>query len=84
MMQLFGYDTINTLKVLMLLMETDGHPAAVAEEASKMEELAKANGAMEVRVAKDAAEAAEVLAAQELRKSVEAEAADAAASTHST
>ncbi|MBT3841357.1 MAG: FAD-binding protein, partial [Verrucomicrobia bacterium] len=44
----------------LLLMETDGHPAAVAEEASKMEELAKANGAMEVRVAKDAAEAAEL------------------------
>ncbi|SVC30449.1 uncharacterized protein METZ01_LOCUS283303, partial [marine metagenome] len=29
----------------LLLMETDGHPAAVAEEAAKMEELAKANGA---------------------------------------
>ena len=41
----------------LLLMETDGHPAAVAEEAAKMEELAQANGAMEVRVARDAAEA---------------------------
>ena len=48
----------------LLLMETDGHPAAVAEEASKMEELAKANGAMEVRVAKDAAEATQLATAR--------------------
>jgi glycolate oxidase len=41
----------------LLLMETDGHPAAVTEEAVKMEELARKNGAMEVRVAKDEAEA---------------------------
>jgi glycolate oxidase len=41
----------------LLLMETDGHPAAVAEEAAKMEELALKNGAMSVRVAKDDAEA---------------------------
>jgi glycolate oxidase len=41
----------------LLLMETDGHPAAVTEEAAKMEELARKNGAMEVRVAKDDAEA---------------------------
>jgi len=48
----------------LLLMETDGHPAAVAEEASKMEELAKANGAMEVRVARDAAEAEQLATAR--------------------
>ena len=41
----------------LLMMETDGHPAAVAEEAAKMEECARKNGAMEVRVAKDEAEA---------------------------
>jgi len=41
----------------LLLMETDGHPAAVAEEAAKMEELARQNGALEIRVAKDDAEA---------------------------
>jgi len=41
----------------LLLMESDGHPAAVAEEAAKMEELARKNGALEVRVAKDDAEA---------------------------
>jgi len=48
----------------LLLMETDGHPAAVAEEAAKMEELAKANGAKEVRVAKDDAEAAQLATAR--------------------
>jgi glycolate oxidase len=41
----------------LLLMESDGHPAAVAEEAAKMEECARKNGAIEVRVAKDDAEA---------------------------
>lgn len=41
----------------LLLMESDGHPAAVAEEAAKMEELARKAGALEVRVAKDDAEA---------------------------
>ena len=48
----------------LLLMETDGHPDAVAEEASKMEELAKANRAKEVRVAKDDAEAAQLATAR--------------------
>ena len=48
----------------LLLMETDGHPAAVAEEAAKMEDLAKANGAKEVRVAKDDAEATQLATAR--------------------
>ena len=48
----------------LLLMETDGHAAAVEEEAAKMEELAKANGAMEVRVARDATEAAQLATAR--------------------
>ena len=48
----------------LLLMETDGPPAAVAEEAGKMEELARANGAKEVRVAKDDAEAAQLATAR--------------------
>ena len=47
-----------------LLMETDGHAAAVEEEAAKMEELAKANGAMEVRVARDEAEAVQLATAR--------------------
>ena len=48
----------------LLLMETDGHPAAVADEAAKMVELAKKNGAMEVRIAKDEAEANKLAAAR--------------------
>jgi glycolate oxidase len=41
----------------ILLMETDGHPAAVAEEAQQMEALARLHKAREVRTAKDASEA---------------------------
>jgi glycolate oxidase len=48
----------------LLLMETDGHPAAVAEEAAKMEECARKNGAMEVRVARDDAEATKLATAR--------------------
>jgi len=48
----------------LLLMETDGHAAAVAEEAAKMEELARKNGALEIRVARDDAEAARLATAR--------------------
>src|SRR5438132_3139444 len=48
----------------LLLMETDGHPAAVADEAAKMEELARKNGALQVRVAKDEAEGAKLATAR--------------------
>ncbi|MBM3877624.1 MAG: FAD-binding protein [Verrucomicrobia bacterium] len=48
----------------LLLMETDGHPAAVDDEAAKMVELARKNGAMEVRVAKDDDEATKLAAAR--------------------
>jgi len=48
----------------LLLMESDGHPAAVAEEAAKMEACARQNGALEVRVAKDDAEAAQLATAR--------------------
>jgi len=41
----------------LLLMETDGHPAAVAEEAALMEEIARRNSAVQIRVARDEAEA---------------------------
>ena len=41
----------------LLLIETDGHSAAVAEEAEEMEVIAQKNGATQVRVAKDDAEA---------------------------
>ncbi len=48
----------------LLLMETDGHPAAVAEEAGRMAELARARGAKEVRTAADEAEAARLATAR--------------------
>jgi glycolate oxidase len=48
----------------LLLMETDGHPAAVAEEAAKMEELVRKNGALDIRLAKDDAEAAKLALAR--------------------
>jgi FAD/FMN-containing dehydrogenases len=41
----------------LLLMETDGHPAAVEDEAARMMEIARSHGAMEVVAAKDEAEA---------------------------
>ncbi|HBE23668.1 MAG TPA: glycolate oxidase subunit GlcD [Verrucomicrobiales bacterium] len=42
----------------LLLMETDGHPAAVADEAERMEAIARKMGASSIRVAKDTNEAA--------------------------
>ena len=48
----------------LLLMETDGHAGPVAEEAAKMEECARKNGALEVRVAKDEAEATKLATAR--------------------
>jgi glycolate oxidase len=40
----------------LLLIEVDGHPAQVADEAAKVEEICRKNGATELKVAKDAAE----------------------------
>ncbi len=48
----------------ILLMETDGHPAAVAEEAALMEELAIAHRARSVRAAKSEVEALGLAAAR--------------------
>lgn len=48
----------------LLLMETDGHPAAVAEEAAQMEKIARKNQAGDVRVAKDEAEGARLATAR--------------------
>lgn len=48
----------------VLLMETDGHPAVVAEEAERMERIARENGATDVTVAADAAEAARLATAR--------------------
>ena len=48
----------------LLLMETDGHPGSVNDEAARMEEIARKNAAVDVRVAKDAAEAARLATAR--------------------
>ena len=48
----------------LLLMETDGHPVVVGEEAAKMEEIARQNGAIEVRVAKNDEEATKLATAR--------------------
>src|SRR5687767_2422018 len=48
----------------LLLMETDGHPAVVAEEAAQMERIARENGCLAVRVAKDDAEGAKLATAR--------------------
>lgn len=48
----------------LLLMETDGHPVVVAEEAAQMERICRECGAMEVRVAKDDAEGTKLASAR--------------------
>ncbi len=48
----------------LLLMETDGHPAVIEEEAVRMGELARAHGALLVRRAADAAEATRLATAR--------------------
>ncbi len=48
----------------LLLMETDGHPAAVADEAAQMVEIARENGAREVNMAADEAEGARLATAR--------------------
>lgn len=48
----------------LVLMETDGHPAVVNEEAEQMMQLARANGARDVLVAADEAEGARLASAR--------------------
>ncbi|MBK8856814.1 MAG: FAD-binding protein [Opitutaceae bacterium] len=48
----------------LLLIETDGHPAAAEDEAGRIEALAKANGATSVKRAANAAEAAKLATAR--------------------
>ncbi len=48
----------------LLLMETDGHPAAVADEAARMEQICRERGCKEVRVARDDAEGNQLAAAR--------------------
>lgn len=48
----------------VVLMETDGHPAVVEEEGNAMAEIARRNQAIEVRIAADATEAANLATAR--------------------
>jgi glycolate oxidase len=48
----------------VLLMETDGHPAVVADEAAAMERLAREHGAVSVQVAQSEEEAARLASAR--------------------
>ncbi len=48
----------------VLLIESDGHPAAVADEAEAIERIAKENGARSVQVAQTADEAARLASAR--------------------
>lgn len=48
----------------LLLMETDGHPAVVEDEAARMATLARQNGCLEVRVAQTEEEAARLASAR--------------------
>lgn len=48
----------------VLLMETDGHPAAVTDEAQRMEAIARAHRARDVRLARDEAEALQLASAR--------------------
>jgi glycolate oxidase len=48
----------------LLLMETDGHPGVVEEEAARMVEIARKNACQEVRVAQNNEEAAKLASAR--------------------
>jgi len=48
----------------ILLMETDGHPVVVEDEAARMTDLAKQHGAREIRVARNADEAERLTSAR--------------------
>jgi len=48
----------------LLLIETDGHPSAAADEAARIEELARIHGATTVRRARDTAEAIQLATAR--------------------
>ncbi len=48
----------------VLLIETDGHPAAAADEAARIEQIAQAHQANSVRTARDSAEALQLATAR--------------------
>ena len=63
----------------VLLMETDGHPAAVVDEAARMEAIAREHRARDVRTARDEAEGLQLAGA---RRNAFAALAQAAADHH--
>jgi glycolate oxidase len=60
----FAHVGLPTEAAAMLIMETDGHPQVVAEEASAMAAIAARCGAIDVRTASDEAEANRLLTAR--------------------
>jgi glycolate oxidase len=60
----FAHVGLPTAAAAVLIMETDGHPQVVAEEAAAMAAIAAARGALDVRTAADAAEADRLLTAR--------------------
>lgn len=48
----------------LLLMETDGHPAVIADEARRMEEIARQHGAQSIVIAQSAEESARLATAR--------------------
>lgn len=60
----FSHVGLPTDAAALLLIEVDGHPAPVMEDAEKVESLCRKNGATSVRVAKDASERDSVWAAR--------------------
>ena len=60
----FAHVGLPTDCAAVLLMETDGHPAAVEDETAQMAASAKAHRAREVRAARDQAEALQLAAAR--------------------
>ena len=53
----FAHVGLPTNTAALLLIEVDGHPAAVADEFDKVQTICQKHGAREIRIAKDTAEA---------------------------
>jgi glycolate oxidase len=60
----FAHVGLPTDCAAVLLIETDGHPAAVVDEAEQMTAIARAHRARDVRAAKDEAEALQLASAR--------------------
>jgi len=60
----FAHVGLPTDAAALLLVETDGHPAAVADEIARIEDLCRGHGATTLKRAADAAEAARLATAR--------------------